>query len=252
MERKMKDAYSKNTFSCVMVGLFFMLILILPSCSSAEQISFEPNTSMELKLFCFDTDTDLCGSGISCEVTVFYPNSTTYIDNQSMSQTGSYWNYTANASSTLGIYKAVANCHDATTSGYSSWDFYIGRPSTEVQEATTTRSIYILLGIAVLCFTAFLFISHPPIKWSFFLLAILFISITVNVASISLYNEAGNENIRNIFDKLGAMTYYMYYFVAGLIAFIWIFSIFNTLASKKTMKQAANVGDVRGYNFLNK
>jgi len=164
------------------------------------------------------------------------------------------FNYTYKNSDIVGEYINTMTCKQGGNNGTGTFTVEITPTgdsiSKEAQASSVTRSIVVILIIAVLFFIAFLFITHPPLKWSFFLLAIFFLVMTVNVVSISLSNEAGNKNISNIFDKLGALSYYMYYFVAGLIIFIWIFSIFNTLANKKTMREAYAVGDVRGYKFL--
>jgi len=222
--------------------LLMIVGILLINLVSGAELSYEPNKTMDLKIYCFDTDVDLCSGSVDCEISIFYPNMSVFVDNKSMSQTSNYFNYTASGTGTLGIYKAVVACRDGTSAGYIPFDFYVGRPSTAIQEGVTSRGIYLLLVIAVLCFLGFLFVDHTTIKWTFFLFSIFFIVMGINVSSISLYNEATNENIRNIFDTLGSISYYLYYFIFGMIIFIWIFSIFQTISSKRNMQQAASVG----------
>lgn len=234
--------------------LFLLGIFLIGSVFAVgEELYFEPNTTIDLKIYCFDGNGNWCDSATTCQITSFYPNGSRFFFNKSMSLYGNYYNYTQTGNNILGVYSTVAYCLNGSGStDYESFDYYIGRPSTSIQQATITRGIYLLGGIAILLFILFLFIKQPTLKWTFFLFAFLFITITMNVASISLRNEAANENIRNIFDKIGSLSYIMYYLIGGLVAFLWIFSIFNTLSSKQTMRQAEQVGDVKNYEWLGK
>jgi len=92
------------------------LILVLPLISAeGEEIYFEPNINAEIVTKCFDINSGLCSSSTKCEIDVFYPNNTLYIDNRSMNNSGTYFNYTISNVSVLGVYEASVNCHDATT-----------------------------------------------------------------------------------------------------------------------------------------
>lgn len=218
------------------------MCLASPILADEEELYFEPNETMDLKVYCFDVNNSFCNSTTNCQITIFYPNSTRYAYNQSMDYSNNYFNYTANASETLGAYSTIAYCQSGGSEGYLSFDFYVGRPSTDPQIKTTILGIVILLSIAALFFIGFLFIKKDLFKWSFFLFAILFFVITINIVSISLRNEAGSENIRNIFDKIGAVSYYMYWMCFGLIAIIWMFAVIMTIGNKWKMRRAAQVG----------
>lgn len=225
--------------------LLFGILLVANVMAIGEELSYTPNETMDLKAHCFDENKTECAPGTTCRITIYYPNNSVFVNNQSMFRdTGNtFYNYTAAATSTLGVYNAVIDCNSAATaSGYESSKFYVGNPSTEVQTMAINAALYILFGVAILLFIGFLFVKHVPLKWTFFLLSILFIVIAVNTVSISLRNEAGSENIRNIYDKIGAGAYIMYWVCAGLILFIWIFSIFNSISNKRTMEMARRVG----------
>jgi len=227
--------------------LLFIIMMSLPLINAVgEEISYEPNTTLDMSLECFDTDSALCGSGTSCNVTVYYPNNTLWFSSHPMTNQGDYFNYTSNVTDVLGPYKRVFVCSDGSTSGYTTDKFYVGSPSTEVQYKATITAISVLFGVAILLFLGFLFTPkemYAP-RWTFFLLAILFIVISVNVVSISLHNEAGNSNIRNIFDQLGALCYYMYWFIGGLMLSMWILTVLATLASNSNIKKAERIGSM--------
>ncbi len=225
--------------------LICMMFLVAPIIAEGEELAFEPNSTMDLKAYCFDVNESHCASGTACQISIFYPNTTVWIGNASMSVTSNYYNYTNTSPDTLGVYKAIIDCNSGADShGYEPFRFYIGRPSTYVQEKTTSTAMYILFGVAIILFVGFLFVpkEKASFRWTFFLLSVLFIVITINVVSIMLYNEAGNENIRSIFDTLGAICYYMYWFIGGLMLIIWILTTIATLAERKNMRQAEMIG----------
>lgn len=229
--------------------LFVITILVGTFVGSAyadgEELFFEPNKTIDIKAYCFDSNKSFCASGTSCYISLFYPNTTVFVDNATMSVTGSYYNYTRNGTTKLGVYRAMINCVSGSTAfGYKDFKFYIGRPSTYVQGKTTNQAIYILFGISILLFVGFLFIEKAPFKWSFFLFSLLFLVMAINVVSITLRNEAGNENIRNIFDTLGSICYYMYWFIGGLFLMIWVLTTLASLAERKNMQQAERIGSI--------
>jgi len=236
----------KNKFSFMKIVMFFLIIIGIGFVNAdGEQLSFDSNGSIDIKSYCFDSNKSFCASGTHCQISLFYPNSTILIDNGSMSRTNDYYNYSTTSPKTLGVYKGMIHCISGSVgNGYKDFKFYVGKPSTYVQGKITSTSIYILFGVAILLFLGFLFTpkEYTPFKWTFFLLSILFMVISINVVSISLWNEAGNENLRNIFDTLGAICYYMYWFIGGLFLMIWILTFLGTLADKKSMKKAMEVG----------
>lgn len=229
----------------IMAGLISLVLVLiaLPLCSAlGEVLSYAPNETMELNIKCYDTDSKLCNSATQCEMDIFYPNMSLFLFNVSMTRNGTFFNYTAPNTPTLGVYKVSTFCHDAITNGYSNFDFYVGYPSTDVQQTSTSIAIIVLIIIGVVLFVSFFLTQSIPFKWSFFLFGLLFFVIALNVVSISLTNEAGSENIRNIFDQLGAICYYIYWFIGGLLLMIWIFTTIASISDRQRMKQAEEVG----------
>lgn len=225
------------------IGIMILFNLTFIS-AVGEEVFFEPNTTMDLKVYCFDTSSALCDAGVSCYLNTFYPNMTPFKTGLYMSfnSSSNYFNYTINGTTIVGAYKAITSCNDSTNSGYSSFDFYVGRPSTDVQVKMIITAIVGLLIIASLLFVGFLKIESFPFKWTMFMFSFLFFLMTVNIISISLRNEAGNENIINIFDTLTAGCYYLYWFTGGLLLIIWTLTFIAQLADKKHMRMAEQVG----------
>lgn len=223
-----------------------ILILVLPLIlAEGEEIQFEPNKNAEIITKCFDINSGLCSPNTKCDIDVFYPNNTLYIDNRSMNNSGTYFNYTISNVSVLGVYEASVSCRDATTKGYNSFHFYVGRPTTPSQNKMTITIIIVLLVIAVALFFGGYNFEKFSLKWSFFLLALFFFVVVINISSVALWNEAGSENVRKIMDQIGAASYYLYYFIGGLFLVIWILTMIASLSDKKRMRQARATGEVQ-------
>lgn len=179
-----------------------------------------------------------------------------------MAKSGEEYNYTFCNTSEIADYRynicgdkdGELQCEDI--------DFHInagGFESTDSRTSAANRGVLIIFGIAILFFVAFLFTpkektsqdemgnlvtsgNNRPFKWTFFLLSILFLTIAVNTTFISIYNDIGDTQIGAIFDKLGAFSYYMFWFSFGLLIFLWVFTTIASLADKRRMKQAESVG----------
>lgn len=103
---------------------FFVFSLISLSFVSAqetinEQIpSFQFNKAFDLKRACFDNGF-FCGSSFVCNVTLFYPDGALLIDNQLMTDQGSFRNIsvTQDQNDQLGFIKAIQSCSNVTLAG---------------------------------------------------------------------------------------------------------------------------------------
>jgi len=232
---------TKTLWVMVLVGVIF---LCLPSINAQtdDKISYEPNETMHLVLICKDTNSNLC-EGTDCTIDVYYPNMTLYQQNKPMIHNSTNFYYDCPGVYLLGNYHAMANCSDGTTAGVTEWDFYVGRPSTESQSNMTILAIILLFALATLLFLGFFKTEKFIFKWSFFLFSLLFIVISLNIVSIALFNEAGTSTIRSIFDTLGAICYYMYWFIGGILLIIWILTTIASLADRKHMQQARAIGE---------
>ncbi len=224
--------------------ILMCMVLILPMVSAVgEEASYPPNITMDIILKCFNIDSNLCSATTTCQMEILFPNKSFFIYNGSMTNNGTHFNYTTPRTSTLGIYDRIFTCSDGSTSGYATDHFYVGKPSTDVQTQTTTRSIYILFAIAILFFVLFFKLTSFPFKWSCLLLGLLFVMITLNVVSISLYDEAASSGIRLIYDKIAAFSMYGYWFLGIIFAVIWVLTMLASLADRKNMRQARAAGE---------
>lgn len=176
---------------------------------------------------------------------VQYPNSTIEIIGISMTKKGTDYNYTFSKTSEIGTY-IVSTCGDVDTElTCISYDFEInaiGFKSTDSRSDAANRGVYFLFRLAALLFMGFLFVQKPIFKWTFFLFSILFLVMGINIISITIYNDIGNTQIGAVFDQIGAASYIIYWLVFGLLFFMWILGTIASIADKKRMRQAEQVG----------
>jgi hypothetical protein len=135
-------------------------LLLLISFVSAEDLVFKKESVIDLKVNCFDTTNNNCNG--ACQLSVLYPNGSIFINGERMSQNTLFFNYTLPKSEIIGTYKAVANCSDTTTAGYTNFNFMItyGGKNLGSDNINIFFSILFLLALAFLIFTTVNCIIH--------------------------------------------------------------------------------------------
>jgi len=164
--------------------LGFLILLVLPLCFALEV--YPTNKDVELKFLC--TLNNAVPSELArYNITISYPNGTTYINNQEATplKQGAF-NYTTNFSVT-GTYKVQSFCYDGTYS-YSNTEYIEITPSGII--ATTAQSglsIGLLIGIIFIMFffgiLAFKLMDYEKI----YPIAIFFLLISIIIAVYGLY-----------------------------------------------------------------
>ena len=72
--------------------------------------------------------------------------------------------------------------------------------------------------MALILFISFFFASQSmPVKWTVFILGMLFFLMGINTIFLSLQDEVINPNLENFFSGFLAISFYLYYFAAGLL-----------------------------------
>jgi hypothetical protein len=217
-----------------------MVIVVIVLCIGIVGAThYQQETIVDLTMACGDVN---CSDNNN--ITIFYPNTSKLIDNRLMSIGKGFANYTLTATQTniTGEYLVYVD-GDGETDYHDS--FVISAHGEEVSTAaaeTITRGIYVLLVIAILFFIGFYWNKEPVWKWTFFLLGIMFLIVTLNLVSISIHNYSLETDVFNVFDKIGAISYYMIWFVGGLLLMIWILKVLATLAERRNMAAAQRVG----------
>lgn len=237
--------------------IFLVFTFLISFISASDLGTFKRGECINLHQIC-----DNCTYVNLTSIT--YPNSTILEVGELMTKRGVDYNYTfCNDTTVIGefIYNTCGDQDGSEICENIKFSINaIGKETTDARSDAAGRGIYVLFGIATLFFLGFLFTpsektlideegrikivgSNITMKWSFFLLSVFFIMLGVNITFISIYNDIGDTQIGAIFDKLAAISTYMYWFVFGLLIFIWVFAILATLADKQRMKQAKEVGE---------
>jgi len=237
----------KHKLLLLTTAIFFLTLVSLSTISATETLGyFQKNTSISLLQSGGNESTSFTYCNIS---SVKWPNSTNILTGLEMSSLNGEFNYTLpyNYTNTLGRHIVTGYCGTSADITHWSYDFYInalGQESTESTAFAANRGVYLLLVIGVVLILGFFFTEKFIFKWTFFLFGLFFFVMAINIVSISIYNEIGNTSIGAVFDQLGAITYTLYYFIFGILVLMWVLTTLATLADRKRMKQAQDVGSV--------
>ena len=95
-----------------------MLLLLALQSAMAYDV-FKINETADIKIACINNNT-ICDSTATCNITIFEPNATVFLNNKQMSYGGAYFNYTIPGSQTLseGRHSILATC---TMSGQNAY-----------------------------------------------------------------------------------------------------------------------------------
>ena len=175
--------------------LTLAIIIISISLTSAQ--TFKQYEITDLKTSCINNGS-YCAVGL-CNITLFYPNNSIYLNNQEMTNQYSFFNYTI-TTETLGNYNCNALCCDGVYCNINKCDFIITPSGTEL---TTPQSILYSVGL---------------------ILSLVIFFLTLYASIVTPFKNGRDEHgkiisINNLkWVKVGfiALTYFMLLFVVGL------------------------------------
>ena len=227
--------------------LFFCLIL-LPLISSETAFYIPQYENYSIKVSADIDGARLSGLG-ACNISINYLNSTPLVSDGIMTNLNNgYFNYTLTSSDTDigGEYFSRIECSDSGMNDTSVFIYEVNptgiRPSDQ-KTASITRSIYFVFGLGILFFIAFLFYKGTtPMKWTFCILSFIFFLIGLNVLFVGLQDEVVNSRLISFFDNFTAVSFIMYWFLAGILIIMWFFTIWQTIVYKQNMDRIARFG----------
>jgi len=140
-----------------------------------------------------------------------------------------------------GNYAFVFQCNQSTIGGFYAHDFEVtpkGIVPTISRTQTATRSIYFLFAISILLFIAFLFVkSKPPVKWTYFLISMMFFLQSISILYTALVDEVVNPKIEGYFSFLASASFILFWFAFGILAVLWFLTTLQTLLLKQRQKK---------------
>ena len=227
---------NKSFLLALFVGVFFISMV----CASLDSLgTFQQNTCVNIS--------QTCASCTYVNISSVTNRTSTIISNIEMTDFGNgEWRYEFCNTSNSGRYD-VRGMGDVNGVDSSFATYFLVTPSgveaNESRTAATTRSIYFLFTIAVLLFIAFLFVNaKPPIKWTFFLVSMMFFLQAVNILFVGLQDEVVNPKIEGYFSFLTASSFILFWFAFGLIFIIWFLTFFQTMLLKKNKIKTEKFG----------
>lgn len=233
--------------------LFFLLSLFFVSIVSAGGFGVDSSIGFGKKDSCIPIYQTCSNCSYNNITSIVLPNKSVDLLEVSMTKQGTYYNYTYCSANTSGEYFVNGRGDLNGVIGVWDYNFYInpqGIIATEERTQSTTRAIYFLFGIGLLLFVGFLFVKESkPIKWTFFICAVIFLVAALNIISITLTDEVVNPNLESFFDSFTAIAFIFYWFAFGLLILMWIFTFFNTYFYKKNMRNAQRYGSNEGFDF---
>lgn len=187
-------------------------------------------------------------TGVTCNITIVYPNNSLLVNFKQMTDQTSFFNYTLNENQTSlkGQYNYCITC--ASTSGLNNTECFdmlinLGGVEPSQQRTDVTKlMIYIFLAMSGLFFIVFLYSQQLVIKWSMFLFAAIFLLAALNFLFISVQDEILNPVVEVFLSGLTSASYYVYLFLGVLLGFLWLISLIMTILSRKEIKKEKKYG----------
>lgn len=220
--------------------IIMVMLVVLPLISGENFGTYREGDCVNLVMTC-DNCTYVNISRIISPI-----NSTVLLSDVAMTKDDTVYNYTFCNANTSGQYNVYSFGDDDGTVTTSE-DYFIINPqgiiASESRTQSVTIAIYFLASIGIILFLGFIFTNKvKPVKWTLFIFAIIFLLASLNILSISLADEVVNPNLETFFDNFTAIAFYFYWFAAGLLGIMWIFTFFNTWIYKKNLNNARKYG----------
>jgi len=103
--------------------LFSIFVILLTNFVAAEPLFyFKAGTDVDLKVPCA-YEGNQCSAAAVCNITINDPNSNNLVNNQQMTNSGAFHNYTLRDTELLGEYQATVFCTDNDESDYAAFSF---------------------------------------------------------------------------------------------------------------------------------
>lgn len=116
--------------------------------SDSAQLVYPKDQNFELKIPCSnETYGRMCSASSKCYLTYISPDTTTLIDNQTMTNSGSIHNYTIVNTSKLGSYMATVSCNDGDFWGTETFEVLITNNGEIPDTAKSIIDLAMLFGL---------------------------------------------------------------------------------------------------------
>lgn len=154
--------------------------MAIPFVSATEQ-TYKSGDEIDIKRECF-YDGDVCTGDFNCTLTVYNPNGTTLVDNQKMTNSTGYYNYTLGPIFLNGEYRNRMTCTNGVDSGSEIFYFDVTPGGN--------YNVFLILGLSALILLAFAYFFKDNVIG--FIAGVVFIVVGVYTM---IYGVADLSNI---------------------------------------------------------
>ena len=199
----------------ILIGLNFINALDNP-----QDLTYQVNQLVELKIPCINNGT-YCSSLTTCNITIVYQDGSTVVQEGVMDNQGSYFNYTVNNNSRLGIYRCNMNCIDNGLGGVATFNYNL--------TSTGDQS-----------------------NWSFWLILAIFSLVLIVIAIYSgneylMFMGSGATIITGMYSMIyGVMGIFNFYTQAIALVIIGLGLFFMIISSLKAIAETSGESDAIG------
>lgn len=151
-----------------------------------------------------------------------------------------------------GYYSYVVACfsHDQGEGGTCSSELEVtptGFSSDSIVRPVSYLYIFgffFFIGL-ILFFSFFVYKGSTPMKFTYLIMSVIFFLISLNMIFITLQDEIINSRIESFVDGFVVISFYLYWFLAGLLIIMWIFTFINTWFYKKNLQKFNSYGGLK-------
>jgi len=144
--------------------------MILSLSVFAKTDYYEKGSNINLKYPCWTSNKTMCSDISVCNITILTPESLTLINNQEMSNNGSYHNYTLSSSQTQveGKYTGVIYCVDNGDYGFGNEYFYILDDNIKFSNTQKIdyRIVIFIISLSFVLLILYIFTKNIVLGWT--------------------------------------------------------------------------------------
>lgn len=219
--------------------MFCLLLVFLISIVGAVQ-TYEQGSVIDIKKS-VRVDGGIPNSAV-CNISIFYPNSTTLIDYQEMQDQTNFFNYTLSSSQTniKGEYNYDITCFQGGLNETASDGFLINLGGIEPNQQRTdavSRTIYIFFGLAVMCLIGVVFVNKLPFRVTLGVVMVWFLLIGINTSYLAIQDEIVNSKIESFFSFFLTASFIINWGLFYALAIFWVVIFFVNLFNFRRLKK---------------
>lgn len=203
----------KNIFLVFCLSLMLLLTLSV----SADDFYFQEGKAIDIKIPCFKYGA-LCSAATACNITILYPNGSTFVKDGLMTNSGSYQNYSVNDTTTYGMFTVIENCVDGDDYGTITLYYKINF------NGENNDGIYVLFGILFVIFVACIIMTMNYMQRESFLTEIFLLLSSIMLTVITYFGW----QISKEWGYIVARVVYTTYFTSIILMLILILFILVT------------------------